>query len=474
MQLFTMGLNKLNIDGTLLLDNNGDAQLSYTNDDIESFARAWTGFDLQPTRSNIETGPARGNRVDPMRIIPEWRDRFPKSDSTGGYIGDRIAKCEDLPTKAYLYKGAKFRFLGSTPIPELMSDPSEYATLDSVVRLILPTSSPLQQKLCNADTGGNCQFQNTVTLDSTIINCGGGPECDSALETIRVVQVSEGAYFEYVQQPCVHNAFYDDARKIIPREGRSSRAMCANPNLHEASEACCGQFSRNADRNKKFDGERMTYETANSRCSSPLQVCDFNQMNGDYRLNGMYFWTPNACALKLKVRSDGYISIVHDLFDSNNFVSHVDESNDNFFRVHWTTEYGSWPKASNTCGTCSLLGDKCLCTSRLIKRQAFNTVPTDRKAMESLHIGAPDPTIYDAQSYTILTDTTSGITTYKKGPNIDKDTIFEFTDEKGRHYFVKNIIEIVQVRGSDGQTTSSSFRNPPHFMSLVPSETTKR
>ena len=38
---------------------------------------------------------------------------------------------------------------------------------------------------------------------------------------------------------------------------RSMRAMCANPNLAEAAEAYCTQFSLNADRNKKYDGERM-------------------------------------------------------------------------------------------------------------------------------------------------------------------------------------------------------------------------
>ncbi|GFH53341.1 hypothetical protein CTEN210_09817 [Chaetoceros tenuissimus] len=263
MQLFTIGLNKLNIDGTLLLGEDGNPLLSYTNDDIESLARAWTGFDLQPTRSNIEAAvPSRGNRLDPMRIIAEWRDRFPKTDTTGGYIGDRYVKCEDLPSKGYLYKGATFRFLGSKPLPELSTDPSAYETLDSVARLTLSTSSPLREKLCNADTQGNCRYQTTVTLDATITNCENGPECDPNMDTIRVVQVAEGAYFEYVPEPCVHTAFYNNPMKITPRI-RSMRAMCANPNLAEASEACCTQFSLNADRNKKYDGEsqwRLSFE----------------------------------------------------------------------------------------------------------------------------------------------------------------------------------------------------------------------
>ena len=55
MQLFSMGLSQLNMDGSLKLDRYGNAMLSYTNDDIMSLSRAWTGFDLQQQRGNIES-----------------------------------------------------------------------------------------------------------------------------------------------------------------------------------------------------------------------------------------------------------------------------------------------------------------------------------------------------------------------------------------------------------------------------------
>ncbi len=54
MQLFTMGVLKINMDGSPRLDVNGNTMLAYTNDDIESLSRAWTGFDQQPRRGNIE------------------------------------------------------------------------------------------------------------------------------------------------------------------------------------------------------------------------------------------------------------------------------------------------------------------------------------------------------------------------------------------------------------------------------------
>ncbi len=44
MQLFSIGMIKLNMDGTPALDDDGNEVLTYTNDEIEEYARAWTGF----------------------------------------------------------------------------------------------------------------------------------------------------------------------------------------------------------------------------------------------------------------------------------------------------------------------------------------------------------------------------------------------------------------------------------------------
>lgn len=92
MQLFSTGLYKLNLDGTPKLDSNLQPVLAYTNDEIMSFARIWTGFDYQQSRGNIEENTS-GNRQDPMKIQAAWRDKFPKTDMMGGYIGDRYPLC---------------------------------------------------------------------------------------------------------------------------------------------------------------------------------------------------------------------------------------------------------------------------------------------------------------------------------------------------------------------------------------------
>ena len=70
MQLFSIGLYKLNIDGTKKLDVSGNPILSYNNDDVQNFARAWTGFTATAMRSNFEAGSPweSWNRIDPMNI----------------------------------------------------------------------------------------------------------------------------------------------------------------------------------------------------------------------------------------------------------------------------------------------------------------------------------------------------------------------------------------------------------------------
>ena len=69
MQLFSIGIYDLNMDGTQKLDNTGSPILTYDNTDIQNFARAWTGFRQQPRRSNIEMQWLdKDNRMDPMRI----------------------------------------------------------------------------------------------------------------------------------------------------------------------------------------------------------------------------------------------------------------------------------------------------------------------------------------------------------------------------------------------------------------------
>ena len=76
MQLFTVGLVKLNQDGTPMLEKESPIP-TYDNDDITEYTRVWTGFTRQGPRGNVEERDNTGNSVDPMKIRVEWRDQFP-------------------------------------------------------------------------------------------------------------------------------------------------------------------------------------------------------------------------------------------------------------------------------------------------------------------------------------------------------------------------------------------------------------
>ncbi len=329
MQLFSTGLYLLNLDGTQKLDDNGQPIPVYSNDEIMSFSRVWTGFDYQQARGNVEETSWSGNRHDPMRIQSAWRDKFPKTDLTGGYIGDGYPLCVDLPDKMFLRKGAKYRLLGSSSAPELMEDHSNFKKDPNIKKFVLDDISGLKERLCNA-SNGECQYDMTVTLDANI-DCTGN-ECKA--DTVRVVDVG-GIYYEYLRPPCVEQAFYNNARKVIYRE-RWADSSCANPLLPYASEACCVTGDLRAERypDYLYDQERVLFSTADSRCNEIGKMsCDFNDIGGIETHQKGYHWSTDKCQILLKVNAVGQVAIVYEPDDYAYLHPHIREDNRNFFKV---------------------------------------------------------------------------------------------------------------------------------------------
>jgi uncharacterized protein (DUF1800 family) len=99
IQLFTVGTEHLNSDGTHVLDANGNHIPTYGVKDVASFARAWTGF-VAPTGQSTYYH-LRTNRIDSlidtMEIIAKDRDASPKMDLFDGFIGDGFPPCVDMP-----------------------------------------------------------------------------------------------------------------------------------------------------------------------------------------------------------------------------------------------------------------------------------------------------------------------------------------------------------------------------------------
>ncbi|MFK7889118.1 MAG: DUF1800 family protein [Gammaproteobacteria bacterium] len=76
MQLFTIGVQMLNLDGTAQLDDNGDPIPTYTQSDIEEFARVYTGWNYP----GIDWGAWEGlsDKRQPMEAWEQYHDDDPK------------------------------------------------------------------------------------------------------------------------------------------------------------------------------------------------------------------------------------------------------------------------------------------------------------------------------------------------------------------------------------------------------------
>jgi uncharacterized protein (DUF1501 family) len=182
-QLFSVGLFLLDQSGTPVLDAAGERVPTYTITQVTDAARAWTGFARQPARGNLASLIRDYNKVDPMDVVPEWRDAFPKPDLLGGYYGDQLPLCAELPARHFLRESAEWRFLGSSPQAALQG-----ASWDDGFggrrRLVLDAGmSALFGALCNAvSPGGACRHRPVLTLSSAL-PCFGA-ECDVEAATV--------------------------------------------------------------------------------------------------------------------------------------------------------------------------------------------------------------------------------------------------------------------------------------------------
>jgi len=467
----------LNLDGTTMLDPiSGSPIPTYTNDHIMSFARAWTAFDFQSARGNIEMYENSENLIDPMQIIPDWRDVFPKINLSNGYIGDAYPLCVDMPNQFFLRKGARYRLLGSSTMLELQSNepPNINAPMKSFP---LTIRSKLYTKLCNPKRkeGSECRLQSEVILDENI-DCD-GLECE--VDTLRLVKVTDTVYFEYVDPPCVRLAVYEDAKKVS--NSKNTEVMCADPKAIAASEACCMANNNISNaRNCNYVGERLSFDLAIDKCNSIGQsLCAFTVMkscSSDCCLsNKNYFWQDASCTIQVKIDKAGYVALVLQPENTDEESVHADFQTNSklFFPVHWSEGF---PSVTNECGTnvCELLDDACLCNVKIIETSVFDSIPGDEEEIVSqLHVGSfsPDSFNSDAPRFMARKRRHKGIKAHlHQRSSYDKSTIFEVKADGNDVKYFRNIRSDVIIVDLNGKATEFSFRNPPHFMNMAEPE----
>lgn len=480
MQLFSMGIWRLNMDGTPVLDETGNKILTYENKDIQNFARAWTGFERADVRSNMESGWYGPNRIDPMKVTGRWRDPFPKTDLLGGYIGDSMPLCEDLPSRFFLRKSAQYRLLGSRSLPDSQYEPEWWLDQElGLKRISLSKKSKLRKKLCKKDpVTKQCTYPSVVTLKANL-KCNGA-ECK--VDQVSVVKVSSNPdiYYEYVRPACVDLSFYDSskAKKISKRWPYES--MCANKNLAVASDACCENEDDSTPGMRlqcMYTNEKVTYAKGNSRCkaSGGFGMCDWYWYHWAENDQCSYFWneenwhwTDQGCEVLAKVNDNGEVALVHepnlDINDNhwNEYIVHsyVNETNTNYFNVPWKD--GNYPSKSSGCsGECKTIADGCLCSVNINESAVFDAAPSVSNVLAKLKVGSVDPSIHGASAYS--SSIVDGVEIHFKssGSPYDTDTIFG-VEVNGEMTYYKNVLSTVKVAG-----TSMKFRNPPSFINLA-------
>ena len=94
MQLFSIGLYELNIDGSCKLDANGDKIPTYDNDDIKELAKVFTGLGAGGIQDWVDwtngqpvwgLGMYATDRTVPMNMYDEWHEPGPKVLFGGAY-----------------------------------------------------------------------------------------------------------------------------------------------------------------------------------------------------------------------------------------------------------------------------------------------------------------------------------------------------------------------------------------------------
>jgi len=476
MQLFSIGLYQLNEDGTLELDQNGEPIATYDTDDIVSMARAWTGFDRRLPRENIESASyasrgsyvARDNNIDPLQIKPEWRDPFPKMDLYDGYIGDGYPLCSDVPANVFLLRGAKFSYLGTTPISQQQTDPSWYsAKVDDILELN-STSSALYKRLCNASSSGVCNFASVLVLDDDL-TCD-GLEC--LIDTVRVVKidnVGETVFYEYVQPACVQLAFLDG--KLASRFEDSS-VYCLEPSTVSAAATCCPSNNSGALPISActYIGERVTFRTAATRCSSIPGYGLCNALStppqGSCELSKEHVWISESCKSQVQVDAAGLVSLVL----PNSSAPMLRANSGSRFRVRWKD--GAYPTNAECSlfSACRRTGDGCLCSTSVVMTPVFNSshdMPNATTVESELQFGVVHPPGLDYVSCATeicakaLDNGVSVYTHVSSAGKFDQLTIFGFR-VNGTLVYRFNKASYVTIPG-----TTFTFRNPPHFVSLI-------
>ena len=148
MQLFTIGLWKLNSDGTRV----DPPQPTYNNEDITAFARVWIGFDFQQSRANMEQrrGSTLTTPLTLCSLSQHGMTACPKQTSMVATSATAI-RCATLARTAFLARRCKYMLTGVISAEGAFFDNQSFAQDSSYGRFRpdpTPGASSLYAALC--------------------------------------------------------------------------------------------------------------------------------------------------------------------------------------------------------------------------------------------------------------------------------------------------------------------------------------
>jgi len=188
-----------------------------------------------------------------------------------------------------------------------------------------------------------------------------------------------------------------------------------------------------------------------------------------------------TCEIKVLVEDTGFVGVVHDHTSWARF--YVDSGE--LFRVRW--EGNRYPTVSGTnCSqpACEVRGSACLCSLAIATAPVYTAAadagpPSLSAAEEALRIGAPRPSMYDAGVYRRVmggwgeTELTLHVLSERAGDApLDETAILGLPVNGTLRYFF-NKASVATVAGGN-LSTSFSFRNAPHFVSMLVGNATVR
>jgi cullin-associated NEDD8-dissociated protein 1 len=454
MQLFSIGLVKLHRNGTSMIDASGKVLETYTTLDIQNFARVWTGFVNQPVRGNVELDEAF-NLIDPMKIVVGDHDSLPKNALDNGHLGDGYPLCKNLPSKSFLRKGAKYRYLGSSL--------SGVSNAEQVL-LVLDKASNLNSALCNVQIDGSCDLKSTVYLQNNL-QCS-GLECDA--QFFKIVEVVVDAftkvYYQYERTPCVELEFPEAgvATYTYSKQG----GVCVDKESARASPMCCPKTGNvnTPSLSTKFLREMTSFKTAEERCSAVNQVLCYFDFTASSQVPDSRVWTQVPCNVGVQVFDDGQVSIVHSFSASQatSSFTHLSSNSGIQFRVNWMNK--AFPTVSTNCdGICTVQGNTCVCPTRVVNSAVFDRVdnlPSKSELLQTLRIGAPDPLSFDSNEYSIAYQNASqGVTVFVDSSKaLNSKSIFRIVVAGSE------VVHLANVKSDVYLGELYKFRNPPNFM----------